>query len=112
MSVDVGVDGRPGGAVQCVEGGHVLGIQHEVEDREVLPEPHRIGRLRDRDQAVLDVPAEHDLRRTAAVLERRRAHSLGVEQLAAPAQRAVGLDRDAVVDGILPLGIRAVNGLS
>ena len=44
--------------------------QLEVEDRGVLGDALGVRRLRDRDDLVLDVPAEHDLRRSDAVLLR------------------------------------------
>ena len=57
------------GALAPVERGdrdHVRLVELEVEEREVLLDPAAVDRLREDDVAALDVPAEGDLRRTAA----------------------------------------------
>ena len=48
--------------VECVNRRDVLGGQRKVEYVKVLLHPLTMGRLRDNDVAVLDVPAKDDLR--------------------------------------------------
>src|SRR4051812_37620733 len=54
-------------ARQCVDPLDLVGLQREVQDGEVLPDPVAVGRLRDDDDAVLQVPAQHHLARLHAV---------------------------------------------
>src|SRR4029450_3856469 len=70
--------------------------EREVEDASVLDDPLTVGGLRQDDQAALQAPPQEDLRR-------RAPDPLGdpadapVAQMAAGAQRAVGLERDAAL---------------
>jgi hypothetical protein len=92
------LDGAVGatGLVEGVERGHVLGGQREVEDASVLDDALAVGGLRQDDQVALQAPAQEDLRR-------RAPDALGdladapVAEMAAGAQRAVGLERDAAL---------------
>src|SRR4051812_23895903 len=74
---------------------HLGGAELEPEDVEVLPLAVPIARLRDRDAAELDVPAQHDLRRRDAMRLRRSTHRLRLEHVRALAERAPALGADA-----------------
>ena len=83
---------------------HVRVVQREVEQRDVLPDPRRGDRLRDHHVAQLQVPAQHDLRRRAAVPSRPARATTGSLQRLALAERAPRLGGDAV------LGVEARSG--
>src|SRR5947209_5989393 len=59
-----GVRVRPGAAavVELADRRHVLVVELEAEDVDVLPDPRRRGRLREHDVPELQVPAQHHLR--------------------------------------------------
>lgn len=52
---------------KCVDGSAVFGRVLEVEHRKVFRDASRIDRLRDHVAALLQVPAQHDLRRATVV---------------------------------------------
>ena len=92
-------DGRVPGHVQALveglEARHLGRRELEVEEGGVLGDARAMDRLGQRHEALLQGPAEHDLRRRPGV---RRGHRLHDRVMQAPAagQRAVGLDGDAV----------------
>ena len=57
--VRIGAEADPG--FQPGERRHVRVAQLKIEQRDVLPDPRRSGRLRDHHVAQLQMPAEHDL---------------------------------------------------
>src|SRR5215218_7467547 len=57
----VGVRAGAGVPVQAADGGHLLPVELEVEDAEVLLHPAAGDRLREDDVAALDVPAQRHL---------------------------------------------------
>ena len=77
-------------------------VEREVEDRDVVADARGCDRLRNYDQALVEVPADHHLGRRFAVLLRDGANRGVVDELAA-AERAPALDGDAVflVEGAL-----------
>lgn len=55
----IGSDASPGG--EAGQDAHLLIVELEIEDLQILFDPRRRHRLRDRDHAVLHVPAQHHL---------------------------------------------------
>ena len=88
--------------VQGVDRGELVGAQLEVEHVEVLRDAVRLGRLRDDGAALLQVPAQHHLRRGLAVglgdladhrvLERAAVLAVAVEGDAADRRPRLGQD--------------------
>src|SRR4051794_16767790 len=59
------------GALECVDALHLFIIEREIEHCDVLSQPSRIGRARNRrDDLLLDQPAERHLRDGLALLAR------------------------------------------
>src|SRR5215218_3939969 len=90
----LGVRAAADALVERVDRGDLLGGQREVEDVEVLGDAVRLDRLGDRAEAVLDVPAQDDLRRGLAVLGRQ----IGDDRVGQRAARLIGaghVDEDA-----------------
>ena len=98
----VGVGDVALAAVERGQLGDVLGRELEVEDGEVLALSLGVGRLGDRDQPLLHVPAQHDLRRGAAVVLREAHDHRLLQQPTALPQRAVRLGRDALLRVVRP----------
>jgi len=74
--------------------GHVLGVQTEAKDVDVLPNPLWRDRLWQHDVAQLNLPAHHHLGRGAAVLAGDRPDDRVVDKLPGP-QRAPAFGQDA-----------------
>ncbi len=74
------VEEAAGLLVQRGDGGQVLGVQLEVEDREVLGHTLPADRLGDRHDAPLDQPAQDDLGDALAVLAPDRLQHFVLEQ--------------------------------
>ena len=74
-----------------------LGIrQREIDDVDVLGQPLTSHRLREHDVALIEVPAQHDLRRGLAMGSRRVRDSGDREQVVlALSERTPGFDPDA-----------------
>src|SRR5215207_3016321 len=90
----LGVRAAADALVERVDRCDLLGGQREVEDVEVLGDAVRLDRLRDRAEAVFDVPAQDDLGRGLAVLGRE----IGDDRIGQRATRLVGarhVDQDA-----------------
>ncbi len=86
-----------GRAVKRVDRRVLLGVEHEAEQVEVLLLPIRVHRLGDDDRAVLDVPAQNDLRGSDAMgLRDAFDGAISGVQIGAAGHRGIRLDRDAM----------------
>src|SRR3954465_1605851 len=84
------------GRVQRVELRPVAVRQREVEDAGVLLDALAVRRLREDDEVALQAPAHEDLRRRAPDAIGDPLHAV-VAEMAAGAERAVGLEQDAAL---------------
>ncbi len=80
-------------------------VQAEVEDLDVLLDPRRRHGLRDHHVAQLEVPAQHDLGRCAAVLPGDGHDRRDLQQALALAERRPGLGGDALLRVVLTGGV-------
>src|SRR6185437_3443210 len=86
--------------VERGDGGAVAGVERETEDVEVFRQPFAPRRLRDGDQPLVEMPADDDLRRRAAMLGGELAQHGIVELPPAPERRPrFGGDALAGVEG-------------
>ena len=99
------------GGVERVERGHVVVGQREVEDLRVLLDPLAVGRLREHDDVALQAPADEDLRRRAPEAIGDLPDAV-VTEMAAGAERAVGLDDHIALLAAVQQARRCSNGLN
>ena len=97
MTEAVGVHDPLVASVEGRELVHVGPVELEVEDVPVLVQPLGFRRLGDRDEAELDVPPEHDLRRRPGVTTRQLDDRGVREEVTARADRRPALGHDPVL---------------
>ena len=89
MTLDVRINSGLVTSVQRGDGSYVVRVQGKAEDAQVLFHALWIGRLGDGNEALLDVPAEHDLARGLAVFLGDLSQYWGVQEVVDRTQRAV-----------------------
>src|SRR6476619_1401378 len=97
LDVGLGIATRAIVPMDAVQDGHLIGVELEAEDVEVLSQPRRIRGLGDGDGTNLVVPPEAHLRRGAAALRGGCGYIRSVEHRGVGAERAVRLGHDAVL---------------
>src|ERR687889_12458 len=85
-----------GFVVQRLENSHVLSRKGEIEHIDILADAGRRSRFRDRDQAIVEMPAQDDLSRGLAVFTADPGKGLVRHQSALP-EGAPGLGGDPVL---------------